>query len=1069
MEARGAAAWIVVATILLAGTTFAAGGGPPPEGPHVVDPEGDAKEHRAEAAAWKALSLCAFFTPAREACTTTASGAATQAWPAFAPHLRDAALPGPKGLDATAVWFAETPESLLVTLEIASLDARFTGVVAADDTRWAGYQVAWSPPGGPTARCIEGVSLAVDSAGGTPRVEATFRRYYDACPPDEASFRDHVCNTWWSCWWRIPVEFTFGTPATIRFEVPRLLLTDGAAGATLRDTRLMTSAGDGPPAPKTNYGLFVPHAEATGYWEADVRHAIDFSAPGRAFTLTTPAAVVPAAEGLRAEWTAPAGNVHGGRADIDLVGAAYEETPTHVVVELSLAAVDISDTAPGIYFSWAVPSGQVYDVMARRGQDGWSAWALYSPGDPWYTRVLELPLDLEVVAGAPGKLRFHFHRADLAPVVAGGLFSSLDVAIWDDAEGVLLRPPANPALTGYVSPPSAATEVAPSDFLAAPVHAARITTAAELFESRVLFLDDVGDTEVPPAAAATGANAGQFDITYLGARLSQPGLLELMMGVRDLSTLNVPPLYDALYYAFGAKTDLGPMMVGYYKPKNDPVGTFFCAPDVTVLSDPPQDPTGATWTEIDGRVSVANDKGDRRSGTVTFLVPVECVGGDDPRAVRLDGLEAATFLVQNPTGANGGGAVQRLDAAATDGSVVLRLASVATPDLDHAWYEAPFGTAHFWDFLALGLVVAALAGTGAHKVVRRGRDRRLLAAAKAREDRDVYRATLARAIAAGATEPAKDLVLAALRRRLGISEREHGLYESAARAGLGVGAGRLVEGATFLERYRVERRLGEGGFARTFLARDEMLGRLVVLKAARWDEPADAKRALHEARLLARMHHPHIVAIHDVEEVGGEVVIILEYAERGSLADRLLAGRLEPGQALLLADDVLAALEAAHAQGIVHRDVKAANVLLTTGGRGKLADFGIACDRGALHTAANGSFLADGAGTLATMSPEQARGLPATAASDVYAVGALLYETLAGRPYLPFDRLTPFDARLAIVEDPPDLPVPDVPGAVNALLAAALAKEPAGRPRDAATMRRLLAAARDVPALAPLT
>jgi hypothetical protein len=325
---------------------------------------------------------------------------------------------------------------------------------------------------------------------------------------------------------------------------------------------------------------------------------------------------------------------------------------------------------------------------------------------------------------------------------------------------------------------------------------------------------------------------------------------------------------------------------------------------------------------------------------------------------------------------------------------------------------------------------------------------------------DIYRAALRGAVAASPGDTtSQERVLVALRRRLRITEREHAVLEAEARASAGRGDGGLGVGALFLGRYRVESPLGEGGFARTYLARDQRLARRVVLKIARWARPEDTKRAVREGRLLAALDHPSIVKVHDIEEVAGEVVLVLEHVPGGSLAQRLARGPLPLPQALAIADDVLAGLEAAHARGIVHRDVKPGNVLLTADGRAKLADFGIAVAPEGAGTVSGTSFAKAGAGTLRYMSPEQARGLEADARSDLYATGVLLYEMLAGQQYLRLDGLAEFEVRRAILEDAPRLPLPGAPPAVNEALQRALAKDPAARPAGAAAMRALLARA----------
>lgn len=327
-------------------------------------------------------------------------------------------------------------------------------------------------------------------------------------------------------------------------------------------------------------------------------------------------------------------------------------------------------------------------------------------------------------------------------------------------------------------------------------------------------------------------------------------------------------------------------------------------------------------------------------------------------------------------------------------------------------------------------------------------------------DRNVYRAALEEALAAGPGHDASsESILRRLRARLNISDREHGIMELETRAAGGQPGASPRAGERYLGRYRVERLLGEGGFAHTFLAHDEQLQRRVVLKVTRTASLPEARRMLREARLVARLGHPAIVGVHDVEQVGDACILVLEYVEGGSLAERLARGRLPVGQALAVADDVLAALEAAHAKGLVHRDIKPANILLTREGRAKLADFGVARDVQGSGTASGLSLDGRTPGTLRYMAPEQVRSATADARSDLFALGVVLYEMLAGRPYLEFEGRAEFEAQRAILEEEPDLPLPGVPREVNALLAQALAKDPAQRPASAAAMRRRLAEA----------
>lgn len=195
-------------------------------------------------------------------------------------------------------------------------------------------------------------------------------------------------------------------------------------------------------------------------------------------------------------------------------------------------------------------------------------------------------------------------------------------------------------------------------------------------------------------------------------------------------------------------------------------------------------------------------------------------------------------------------------------------------------------------------------------------------------------------------------------------------------------AGPLVPGALVHGRWRVLRLLGRGGSGRTFLARDERLGRDVALKEVLVE--GDAEAATREARLAARVRHPRVVAVHDVLPDVGAALVVSEYVPGGSLAARISAGPVPEDEAARLVEDVLEGLAAVHAAGVVHGDVKPANVLLDATGA-RIADFGIAREGGGTVASAAEAF----AGTPGAMAPEQARGDRATPASDVYGVGLL--------------------------------------------------------------------------------
>ncbi len=270
--------------------------------------------------------------------------------------------------------------------------------------------------------------------------------------------------------------------------------------------------------------------------------------------------------------------------------------------------------------------------------------------------------------------------------------------------------------------------------------------------------------------------------------------------------------------------------------------------------------------------------------------------------------------------------------------------------------------------------------------------------------------------------------------------------------------------------YRIERILGQGAFGTVYLARDTLLNRPVAIKeltvTAQTDEVA-FKRFLQEARAAGGLNHPHVVTVYALKVVGPEVYLVTEYLAGGSLRALLeKRGRLPVEQAVRIAADVCEGLVEAHAQGIVHRDIKPENVLLTEDRRAKVGDFGIAH----VPRSAGGTSLTQ-AGfqprTLLYMSPEQIRGRPVDGRSDVYQVGVLLYEMLAGRHYVDMETLERqaretagsnvmlFQARLyellaeAICERNPEGVCrlrPEAPEWIGEAVAAALAKGVEKRP-----------------------
>ncbi|MHB8585714.1 MAG: protein kinase domain-containing protein [Thermoplasmatota archaeon] len=303
------------------------------------------------------------------------------------------------------------------------------------------------------------------------------------------------------------------------------------------------------------------------------------------------------------------------------------------------------------------------------------------------------------------------------------------------------------------------------------------------------------------------------------------------------------------------------------------------------------------------------------------------------------------------------------------------------------------------------------------------------------------------------------------RRYVSLLESERAMLDGMLARGARVaGPGAVRDGMVLGGRYRIVRPIGQGASSRVFVGVDTKGGRPVAVKVVRaGSSGTEAQEFAREARLAAALDHPNVIHMLDFGSEEGTPYLVMGLAEGGSVADLVAKGATPPARARAIMLDVLAGLAYLHEKGVLHQDLKPANVVLAEDGRAQLTDFGIA-----LSSAGRGWNDAQGAlglkgisGTPAYVSPETLMGLPVDARSDIYSAGALLYHLLAGKPYLALEGLDAVGIRRAIRTARPASRIPGGPLARVALRA--LSKDPEKRFATAESMRAAVEAAADEP------
>jgi serine/threonine protein kinase/tetratricopeptide (TPR) repeat protein len=274
-----------------------------------------------------------------------------------------------------------------------------------------------------------------------------------------------------------------------------------------------------------------------------------------------------------------------------------------------------------------------------------------------------------------------------------------------------------------------------------------------------------------------------------------------------------------------------------------------------------------------------------------------------------------------------------------------------------------------------------------------------------------------------------------------------------------------------VSRYHILEKLGEGGMGVVYRAEDTGLGRFVALKFLPEERSQDGEaliRLKREARAASGLNHPHICTVHDVGEFEGQPFIVMELLEGKTLKERIASAAIHPEKAVKIGIQIAEALEAVHSQGIIHRDIKPANIFVTGRGQVKVLDFGLAkqlSKEELEETTKSGTPLTQAGaivGTLRYMAPEVLRGEPADLRSDLWALGAVLYETVAGE--VPFQGKTVYELTSAILREPPRPLGISAPRGLQNIILRCLAKDETQRYQTASEVRAALETIGSAPA-----
>ncbi|MGQ0534561.1 MAG: hypothetical protein ACT4PT_00620 [Methanobacteriota archaeon] len=592
-------------------------------------------------------------------------------------------FPAPPARDLVGVRFAESPSTFTAMLDVASLDEELSGLYDMETGEGTVFILGLASG---EDRC--GVALLAFLWPGIDHVDPIGFLWVDCShlvegpePPKQSPCGFRYCA------WEAPLSFLPATPGTIELKVTRTELSAVGVGEKIEGLFVIPLVIPPRMAEDRREITVRGPLELMGY-RADARwYAADFAGGGDPFPFTTAATDIPAPTGpyvLRDRSLDPRPRYT--RPDLHILETRLIESGDSLTVAVDMEAVDQEPKDPVMGFELVVGGAALWFGYDATGGTLTPYANLAFPD----LSSVSLPVRFTAVPGTPGRVEFAFQRSDIPSVAPGALIGAF--LGWTQLVGY------NETSVGTVS--ASGTYWIVADWIGfGPRHA--FSTPASDVRDALRIPDAQGD--VVPHPALTLSSRRRFDLLGIEPASDEPGKVRITLGIADVSSLDPPPGYDDVFFAVGLEGPSGPVMVGYYRGEDRPMGEFLCAPDTTVLAEEPGDPVHSPqWTEITGRVLVAsssgtlNQNGGSNVGTAAFIMtaPLDCFGlPATAEALNVTRISAGAYIIRRTGSAAQPSSVDPLDTVEADRGFVLAIAKPVVPIVP--WYR----DGDFWNVL----------------------------------------------------------------------------------------------------------------------------------------------------------------------------------------------------------------------------------------------------------------------------------------------------------------------------------------------------------------------------------